>query len=206
MSDPPHMPPVGSIGHRDSASPIDKATPPPLSPNVLTGIVFARTEGLTCTTYRIRVAERIDVRMRWPSSSCRSLSIGRPVRLMIPQESVLLEAGGFRRGKQRWNRWIGRVVLSARQDKDGSITVKIHHAPITLKSRGSVTGTQSPLSTWDTVNVVVDPQHITILPGSLPAPQLQRPNTGLPDSRARTETEPNTSCFLTNRMLRSSIN
>lgn len=148
-------------------------------PNVVTGVVCSRTEGLTRTTYRIRISDRIDVRVRWPHSSRRALEIGRPVRLMIPQETVHLEAGGFRRGKQRWNRWIGRVVLAATQNQNGSITVKIHHAPITLKSRGPVIGARTPLTTWDTVNIVVDPQHINVCDCAPATPQPQPVRAGL---------------------------
>ena len=38
-------------------------------------------------------------------------NIGQRVCVTIPEEAVHLEAGGFRRGKQRWNRldWTGRA-------------------------------------------------------------------------------------------------
>lgn len=137
---------------------------PSLLPNVVTGIVTSRTEGLTRTAYRIRIGQRTEVRMRWPCSSPsrRTLEIGQTVRLTIPQEAVQLEAGGFRRGKQRWNRWIGRVVLTAQEDEDCSLTVKIHQDIITLKSRAQMIGAQVPLTTWDTVNIVIDPQRIKV--------------------------------------------
>ncbi len=139
-------------------------TAPTLFPNVLTGVVFSRTEGLSRTTYRIRIGERTNLRMRWPlaAPSSRTLRIGQTVRLTIPQEAIHLEAGGFRRGKQRWNRWIGRVVLAAHNGESPSITVKIHQAPITLKSCGPVIGAHAPLATWDTVNIVIDPQRIKV--------------------------------------------
>jgi len=156
--------------HESSVS-WDPPNAPSLS-NVLTGVVSSRREGLTRTTYRIHIGKRTDVRMRWlhSSPSPRRLEIGQVVRLTIPQEAVQLEAGGFRCGKQRWNRWIGRVVLVSPRDGDGSITVKIHHDPITLRSCASVLGTQVPLTTWDTVNIVVDPQRINVCSCALASP------------------------------------
>src|SRR4029077_8239980 len=86
---------------------------PSLLLNVLSGIVISRAEGLTRITLRIRVGERTDLRVRrWaPFPMGDTIEIGQTVRIPIPAEAVQLEAGGFRRGKQRWNRWIGRVVL-----------------------------------------------------------------------------------------------
>lgn len=172
-------------GQQSPPSLTDHAAAPALLPNVLTGVVVARTEGLSRTTYRIRIGERTNLRMRWPlaSPSSRTLHIGQTVRLTIPQEAVHLEAGGFRRGKQRWNRWIGRVVLAAQDNERPSITVKIHQDPITLKSRGPVIGAQAPLATWDTVNVVIDPQCVKVcscVRASIHEPTTRRPTTATP--------------------------
>lgn len=163
--------------HESSLS--EEVAVPSLSPNVLTGVVSARMEGLTRTTYRIRIGAHTDLRMRWTRSaqSRRTLEIGQTVRLTIPQEAVHLEAGGFRRGKQRWNRWVGRVVLADRTSGAGSTTVKIHQAPITLKSCGPAIGAHAPLATWDTVNIVIDPHRITVCScalASVPEPPPRR--------------------------------
>ena len=92
-------------------------------------------------------------------------NIGQLVYVTIPEEAVHLEAGGFRRGKQRWNRWIGRVVLVNRKDEDPVTTVKLHWESITLKSVGPVLGARATtLSVWDTVNIVVDPQLVRWFP------------------------------------------
>lgn len=142
----------------------DDAATASLRPNVLTGMVISGAAGLTKTTYRIRIGERTDLHVRWPLAdpARRTLETGQPVHLTIPQEAVQLEAGGFRRGKQRWNRWVGRVVLASPHGKAGSTTVKIHQDPITLKSSAPVIGARVPLTTWDTVNVVIDPQRIQV--------------------------------------------
>jgi len=155
----------------------DNAATPARLPNVLTGIVIARTEGLSRTTYRIRIGERTDLRMRWPltAPSNRTLRIGQTVRLTIPQEAVHLESGGFRRGKQRWNRWIGRVVLASYDRETPSITAKIHQDPLTLKSCGPVIGARAPLATWDTVNIVIDPQRIKVCSCALASTQEPQP-------------------------------
>lgn len=149
---------------------IDGTTPPSrisngLS-NVLMGIVISKTEGLTRTMLRIRVGERTDLRVRWQATlpTPGTANIGQLVYVAIPEESVHLEAGGFRRGKQRWNRWIGRVVLVNRKDEDPVTTVKLHWESITLKSVGPVLGARATLSVWDTVNIVVDPQLVRWFP------------------------------------------
>ncbi len=147
---------------------------PSLSFNVLTGIVTSRTEGLTRTTLRIRVGERTDLRVRWQAASPTrgTADIGETVRLTIPRKAVQLEAGGFRRGKQRWNRWIGRVVLVNRNDENPVTTVKLYRDSITLKSVGPVAGAPALLTAWDTVNIVVDPQQVRLAPVRRPFSQV----------------------------------
>ena len=145
---------------------IDNATSLWRISNALTGIVISKTEGLTRTTLRIRIGERTDLRIRWQTTLCvpGTANIGQMVRVIIPEEAVHLEAGAFRRGKQRWNRWIGRVVLVNQKEEDFVTTVKLHWESITLKCVGPVVGTRAPLSVWDTVNIVVDPQQVSWFP------------------------------------------
>lgn len=137
--------------------------------NVFSGIVMSRADGLTRTTLRIRIGERTVLRVRWLGRSAAhdrhaTIDVGQPVRVVIPEEAVRLEVGGFRRGKQRWNRWIGQVVLVYHSNHDQVTTVKIHHNDMTLRSRGPVIGVRDPLMTWDAVNVVVDPQQVRLIP------------------------------------------
>lgn len=152
--------------YSQSSTFIDRTTSPSRISNVLKGIVISKTEGLARTTLRIRVGERIDLRIRWQTTlhTGDTANVGQMVWVAIPEEAVNLEAGGFRRGKQRWNRWIGRVVLVNRTDEDLVTTVKLHWESITLKSVGPVLGTSAPLSVWDTVNIVVDPQQVNWFP------------------------------------------
>jgi hypothetical protein len=146
----------------------------PTACKALTGIVISRTKGLSRTTLRVRVGEQTDFRVRWPASAPAhdAVDIGQTVRLTIPEQAVQLEAGGFRRGKQRWNRWIGRVVLVDRNHNEPVTTVKFHRDIITLKSRGPLIGADAMLRTWDTVNIIVDPQQIRLAPPSLSSPAL----------------------------------
>jgi hypothetical protein len=143
--------------------------------NVLMGIVISKTEGLTRTTLRIRVGERTDLRICWQTTlpTCDTVNMGQKVCFTIPEEAVHLEAGGFRRGKQRRNRWIGRVVLVNWKDEAPVTTVKLHWERITLKSVGPVMGARAGLSVWDTVNIVVDPQQIGLVPVRRPCSQIK---------------------------------
>ena len=138
----------------------------PSHSNGLVGIVISKTERPTRTTLRIRVGKRTDLRVRWKTvlPSPGTVNIGQMIWVNIPEGAVHLEAGGFRCGKQRLNRWIGRVVLVNRTDQDLVTTVKLYRESITLKSVGPVMGTCATLSVWDTVNIVVDPQQIELVP------------------------------------------
>ena len=147
------------------------------APNVFTGVVISKQEGLTRTTLRIRVSERTDLRVRWSTSTRQhaDVSVGHTVRLFLPDTAVRLEAGAFRRGKQRWNRWIGRVVLVQQHLGDFVTTVKIHRDSITLRSRGPILGAHTPLTTWDTVNIVVDPEQVGLTHLRRPIAPLSSP-------------------------------
>lgn len=80
----------------------------------------------------------------------------------IPAEAVRLEAGIFRRSTQRWNRWIGRIVLIEPGDAGTVFTVKIHGEGWALKAYGPVVGARELSKPWDEVNVVVDPQRVDL--------------------------------------------
>ena len=161
--------------YSQSSTFIDRTTSPSRISNVLKGMVISKTEGLARTTLRIRVGERTDLRIRWQTTlhPGGTANVGQMVWVAIPEEAVHLEAGGFRRGKKRWNRWIGRVVLVNRHDEAPVTTVKLHWERITLKSVGPVMGARAGLSVWDTVNIVVDPQQIRLVPVRRPCSQIK---------------------------------
>ena len=130
--------------------------------NWVTGVIQSQHGGLVRAGVRIKVAERTDLRVRWPIGDERFFVIGQHVVATIPAEAVRLEAGIFRRSKQRWNRWIGRIVLVESGDAGTVFTGKIHGEGWTLKTYGPVLGAREPSKPWDAVNVVVDPQRVDL--------------------------------------------
>src|ERR1043166_10221369 len=89
------------------------------------GIVISKFERLT-RTLRMPIGIRTDLRVSWqtPFTSPGTVNIGQMIRVNTPEGAVHLEAGAFRFGKQRLNRWIGRVVRLNRTDKDLVTTVR----------------------------------------------------------------------------------
>jgi hypothetical protein len=138
----------------------------PSSPtlNVVTGPVVAIYQGLTRTGIRMRVGERTDFRVKWPShqGEVSGVKIGQWVIAAIPAEGVRFEAGEFRQGKSRWNRWIGRIVFVEPERIAPLITAKLHGESWTLKSTGPIVGLSRRPQVWDTVNIVVDPAQVRI--------------------------------------------
>lgn len=107
--------------------------------------------------------DRIDLRVRWPIGGQQEYGVGQQVVATIPAHAVTLEAGMFRRSTQRWNRWIGRIVLVEQRQGARLYTVKIHGEEWTLKSSGVVVGDEHAMRPWDVVNVVVDPQQVDLM-------------------------------------------
>ncbi|MBU6434944.1 MAG: hypothetical protein KJS98_16680, partial [Nitrospirae bacterium] len=79
--------------------------------NWVVGVVQSQHVGLVRSGVRIKIGERTNLRVRWPIGNERFFVVGQHVVATIPAEAVRLEAGIFRRSTQRWNRWIGRIVL-----------------------------------------------------------------------------------------------
>jgi hypothetical protein len=130
--------------------------------NWIAGVVQARYIGLVREGARIKALDRIDLRVRWPIGEAEHFANGQQVIATIPADAVRLEAGMFRRSKQRWNRWIGRIVLIEHLEPGLVYTVKVHREEWTLKGLGPVLGAQQPAKPWDVVNVVVDPQIVEL--------------------------------------------
>lgn len=131
--------------------------------NWIGGVVQSRYIGMVREGVRIKVLERIDLRVRWPIGVPHHYGVGQQVIAAIPAQAVRLEAGMFRRSKQRWNRWIGRIVLSEQSAGRRLYTVKIHGEEWTIKSTGLVSGAEQEMKPWNVVNVVVDPQQIDLM-------------------------------------------
>ncbi|BCA57064.1 hypothetical protein W02_42040 [Nitrospira sp. KM1] len=148
----------------------------PTDSNIITGVVVMRTKGLTRTALLMRVGDHTHLRVRWTgySPAHETVQIGDEARVCIAENVVNLEAGTFRRGKQRWNRWIGTVVMNYHCNYDNVTTVRLDQDNIVLKSRSPISEGQPALSTGDRVNVVIDPHDIRLLP------TRQKPTPPLP--------------------------
>ena len=130
--------------------------------NWITGVIQSQYVGLVRSGVRIKVGKRADLRVRWGLANQRLFVIGQRVVATIPAWAVRVECGIFRRSKQRWNRWIGRIVLVEHAEAGTIYTVKIHGEEWTIKSYGPVVGARQPSKPWDVVNVVVDPQNVDL--------------------------------------------
>lgn len=132
--------------------------------NVVAGMVVSSHRSLSRTRLRLRIGAQTNLRVRWLSDE----GVTEPVRVMdrvttvIPAEAVWLEAGWFRRGTRRVNRWIGRIVLVQPGKPVPLITVKVHGETWTLRSRGYVVGMDLFPRAWETVNIVIDPALVRL--------------------------------------------
>ena len=130
--------------------------------NWVMGMIQAQYVGLVRAGVRIKIGTRADLRVRWTLETDRWFVLGQRVVATIPAEAIRLEYGFFRRSQQRWNRWVGRIVLVEHVERGLVYTVKIHGEEWTIKSSGLVIGARQPMRPWDVVNVVVDPQTIDL--------------------------------------------
>ena len=131
--------------------------------NWIAGVIQSQYVGLQRAGVRIKVGARADLRVRWAIEKNRQFAIDQEVVAAIPSQAVRLESGLFRRSKQRWNRWIGRIVLVEQREGTRLYTVKIHGEEWTIKSSGLVLGDEQAMRPWNVVNVVVDPQQVDLM-------------------------------------------
>ncbi len=132
--------------------------------NVIKGVVHCQEPGLIRTTVHIRSGHRIDLRVKLPLNHAYDFLQGQQVIATIPAEAVRLEAGLFRRSRQRLNRWYGRIVLLQPLSEGQFITAKLHGEGWTLTSTMPILGSTHSPRTWDPVTIVVDPQAIELVP------------------------------------------
>ncbi|HEX5549824.1 MAG TPA: hypothetical protein VFX36_03265 [Nitrospira sp.] len=103
--------------------------------NWMRGFLHSQYVGLVRSGVQIKVEARTYLRIRWTKRDERRFIVSQPVVAMIPAGVVRLESGLFRRNKQRWNRWIGRIVLIEHLEAGVVYTVKVH-------------GEEGPLRAW----------------------------------------------------------
>jgi hypothetical protein len=112
--------------------------------NWVTGVIQSQYVGLIRAGVRIKVGRRADLRVRWTLERDRWFVVGQQVVATTPAEAVRLEFGLFRRSQQRWNRWVGRIVLVEHVERGMVYTVKIHGEEWTIKGYGPVQGARQP--------------------------------------------------------------
>lgn len=132
--------------------------------NTVAGSVVSIHQGLTNTGMHLHIGEHTTLRLRRPSDAIdgQMVRIGQKVTAHLALDSVLLAMPGKWPGKDRWNRWSGRIVLVEPAASSSLITVKVQGEQWTLKSRGLVLGSDRPPRTWDHVNIVVDPARVAL--------------------------------------------
>ena len=82
--------------------------------NRIMGVIQSQHMWLVRADVRIKILERMDLRVKWSIDDERCVLLEQRVVATIAAEAVCLEAGIFRRSKQRWNRWIDRIVFHER--------------------------------------------------------------------------------------------
>lgn len=130
--------------------------------NSVEGIVSSIHRGPIHNTFRILAGRRFNLRVKLPINDVRCFAVGQAVVAMIPAKAVRLEAGLFRRSRQRLNRWYGRVMLVTSDRNGHLITAKIHGERWSLTSASPVVGSVPRVQTWDAVSIVIDPHRIEL--------------------------------------------
>jgi molybdopterin-binding protein len=159
---------VGERGQDDSKeSKIQSADGGPSIPtwNIVSGKVESIHQGLTRTGIHVRIGQHVIIRLRLPSDigSLHDVRIGQRVTAKIAADAVLLGVPGTWPGKERWNRWTGRIVLVEPGPSVDVVTTKVHGESWTLKSLGPVLGLERRPSAWDTVTITVDPARVRLV-------------------------------------------
>src|SRR5687768_13503515 len=81
--------------------------------NHLAGRVISILHGLTRTTIKVMTEDEVILTTRCSSEYFQlvCVQIGQCVTAHITADAVLLGRGGIWPGRERWNRWTGRIVL-----------------------------------------------------------------------------------------------
>ena len=134
--------------------------------NHLAGRVISILHGLTRTRVKLMTEDAVILTVRCPSEKFKqtSLRIGQHVIAQVNAHDVLLGTVGRWPGKERWNRWSGRIVLVNPRDSAPLITVKLQGKGCTLVSTGPVIGQPSRPEVWEPVSIVIDPENVILTP------------------------------------------
>jgi molybdopterin-binding protein len=134
--------------------------------NHLAGRVISILHGLTRTTIKVMTEDEVILTTRCSSEYFQlvCVQIGQCVTAHVTADAVLLGTGGIWPGRERWNRWTGRIVLVDPGLSDPMITVKLQGKSCTLKSTGPVVGQTIRPEAWEMVNIVIDPEKVALMP------------------------------------------
>ncbi len=134
--------------------------------NHVDGRVISILQGLTRTTMKLLTEDEVVLTVRCPSEKFEQMSVrvGHHATARINANDVLLGTGGTSPGKERWNRWSGRIVLVGPGTSTPLITVKLQGKGCTLTSTGPVVGHSLRPEAWEPVNIVIDPENVTLTP------------------------------------------
>ena len=134
--------------------------------NSIAGHVISVLHGLTRTTVKIMTEDEVVLAVRYPSEKFErtGLRLGQRVVAHVNAHDVLLGREGMSFGRERWNRWNGRIVLVSSWSGSPLITVKLNGKGCTLTSVGPVMGQPLRPEAWGPVTIVVDPENVIVSP------------------------------------------
>jgi molybdopterin-binding protein len=134
--------------------------------NHVDGRVISILYGLTRTTVKVMSEDEVILTVRCPSEKFEQVNvrIGQQVTAQVNAHNVLLGMAGMSFGKERWNRWSGRIVLVNSRDSASLITVKLQGKGCTLTSTGPVIGQSLRPEVLEPVSIVIDPENVTLTP------------------------------------------
>lgn len=149
--------------HEPIAFPLDSSGP---IWNRLDGRVVSILCGLTRTTVKLLTEGEVVLTVRCSSENFEPMNvrIGHHMTAQINAHDVLLGTAGMSLGKERWNRWSGRIVLIGPGGSTPLITVKLQGKGCILKSTGPVVGQPLRPEAWEPVSIVIDPENVTLAP------------------------------------------
>lgn len=136
--------------------------------NRVKGQVVWIQDGLKESTLKIRVGERLDLRVRGSSQDNNTprICLGQRLEVEIPPDAIYLVAPERCPVKGRWTQWEGRIVLAPGPKNDlcnsNLTTVKVRGEQLTLHSQRTLGASNAPTQVGDLVILLIDPRAVGI--------------------------------------------
>ncbi len=136
--------------------------------NRVKGQVIWIQDGLKDSTLKLRVGERLDLKVRGSSQADRAPRIcqGQRLEVEIPPDAIYLVAPDRCPVKGRWTQWEGRIVLAPRPENDlcnsNLTTVKVRGEQLTLHCQRTLGASSAPTQVGDPVILLIDPRAVGI--------------------------------------------